>query len=318
VVVRLRKFGLLVVLGAMASGGCAESRTDVATPSPAATPMPTADVSELGVGEPTARATKGGLVVEFWLDRMSVPIGGRLNALARVSNDGPSTVMWETNTCSSGAAPMAVKRLGGAAPPPAVNDPVAEFRRQVLEPRDLVGGFIDTRVAGSTLTMACADFSALGRFAPADSEELVVAWDAVESREVWLSAGTHEVSATFTYWGLDQEGPPEQSEQLVATANIELTGETPQRPSFADYVDAALADQQFAGWLAEQPVNTWINPSWVFWPNREGEYPPQPYFKNATVGAFAIGLFVMEDGGEKFGEVILDVPTLKVLGHRFR
>jgi hypothetical protein len=272
--------------------------------------------SSLGAGEPTGRASRDGLDVEFWLDRNTVGIGERVRALARVTNHGPTTVQWETNTCVSGPAPMVVRRPGSGVTDRPLGEQRAEFRRQILSGQDVVGGFIDARYAGRD-RVACTLPSIVAQFGPGDSHEQLLAWDARESRDHRLAAGTLAVTATFTYWGLGEDGPPGRSDELMASAVLHLTGEGTTGLGLPDYADAALADPEFTAWLMEHPIPTWINTVYNFWPNSEGEYPRMPAYARASAGAVDIGLAVFVGGREGFGMVILDPSTLEVLGHRF-
>ncbi len=76
-------------------------------------------------------------------------------------------------------------------------------------------------------------------------------------------------------------------------------GAVPLAPALA--IDAALADDAFAGFVKRYPEARWINPH-----------------MQLRDGSWGVGLFVMSDDGqgELFGEVTVD-PAGNVVGHRF-
>lgn len=297
---------LIAVVAVAAAGLMAAIGHDHPTPPP-----------DLGQGAPTARATRNGLTVELWLASPTAAIGQRLFALARVSNMGDPMVTFETNTCGTGPARVAIDRSGAADGGVAWTGNAAAFKRQLLKAEgEGWGGFTDA--ARMDEGVSCPAFSRPGQFVPGQVEELVVAWDALGGRGQHITPGPATVRATFTSWRTGTDGPPEGPTQaLTAQASIELTGQAGAERALAPYIDAALDDPGFADWLAAQPIDTWINPSFTFWPNSEGQFPAQPRYANAPHGAVDISLFVIgrpEAPDEGRGMVTLDADSLRVMG----
>jgi hypothetical protein len=258
-----------------------------------------------------------GLTLELWLDRTTINVGDRVTALARISNRGTSTVMWESNVCTNGPAHVVVYAEWATSPFP-VDDGVAnEFRRQILDSRpNLVGGFRDAKTI-DVENVGCFAYAAPRRFKPGDSAEMVVAWDANGRPGYPVTPGPATIRSTFRFWEVGTPWPPPEKavEEFSLSQQVEIKGAASGEHSVAEYVDAALADPQFKDWLNRHPIDQWINPSVAFWPNAVGAYPSDPIYANAKTGAVDISLFASgSGGGHSTGRVTLDATTLAVLG----
>jgi hypothetical protein len=294
-------------------------------PIQAPTPSPTAPWTpsgELGSGEPTARGEVDGIVVELWLDRRDVDAGGRVQALARVTNEGDTVVYREENVCGTGPAPVTVEGSWGLPAGESWTGVAAEFKRQVLAAegalphgRSRIGGFVDAARIDDD-SVLCFLPSIIGPFRPGDSARMRLAWDAIAPEGRVIPAGTAYVRATFESW--TDRDTRQHAPAISAETTIEIGhGPTPAL-TIVDYVDAALADPEFSAWLEERPMSSWINPLVTYWPNGEGVYPAMPEYEGVTDGAVDVGLARFGDEYEEVAVAVIDATDASVLGVRYQ
>jgi hypothetical protein len=268
----------------------------------------------LGVGPPLATGERDGILLQLWLDRQQVRVGDRLFALTRVTNNGTTSPTWEKNICGSGPAPISVTRVSELPVGQSWTGLAADFKQTVLSEGGFVSGgraslgkFWDAGMFDTVIPMGCPGYSQQGPFMPGEVSEMVLAWNVAAPQGQVMSTGTASVTATFA------SSAPDISAQTL----IEIEAVEPTEPlTIVHYVDIALSQSEFNDWLNERPRSSWINTSVTFWPNDQGEYPPQPEYEGVTNGAVDVGLF-RSPAGEQYGSVIIEVGTGRVLGTRF-
>lgn len=268
----------------------------------------------LGEGPPLTSGEQDGIVVQLWLDRQQVRVGERLFALTRVTNNGTTSPTWEKNICGSGPAPISVTRVSELPVGQSWTGLAADFKQKVLSEggfvsrgRAILGKFWDASMFDTLIPLACAAYSQQGPFAPGEVSEMRLAWDVAAEEGQVLSTGTASVTATFA-----SSAPAISAETLIEIQAIEPNGAL----TIVHYIDIALSQSEFHDWLNERPRSSWINTHVGFWPNDEGQYPPQPEYEGVTNGAVDVGLFRSLPQGEEVGSVIIEVGTGRVLGIR--
>jgi len=312
------------VAPAPASSGVAASMSATSPASPSAIASPSTEPPgasptdgssqphELGVGPATASQSSDGFLVEFWLDKLHVEPGDRVSALVRVTNEGNKSPMWESNTCFDGPAPIAIVGAEPLEPGKSWTGNAALFKSTVLnylgvapDGRPPLGKFIDASRIDIDQPAACSLMSDTKPFKPGEVEEARLAWDVGAPRGMPLDAGQMTVAARFVTDEIT----------VVAEAGLDLTAGSPAGLTDVDYVDAALAQPDFAAWLNDRPKASWINPMLEFWPTDQGAMPNFEPYKSAMNGAVDVGLFA-EDAGTGVFDVVLDPLTAEVLGTR--
>jgi hypothetical protein len=267
-----------------------------------------------GAGPPTLSATKGGLVLEVWLDRTTVPVGARLTSLVRVSNIGTRSPWWEGNACLAGPARTTIEPSRPADIGKAWSGKAGTFKRKLLQYAWRPEALIDIDVVGLD-NVGCTTVSRIRRFKPGSVAQLVLAWDAVDREGRPIIPGPATVTSAFEMWKPGTR--PDWSDpkvELVAGTTIEITGEPESTVPLSRYIDAALSDDVFRAWVERQRKPRWWEPKAMFWPGDGGGYPSDRRYERATEGAVDIGMF----GPGPVGEVTIDTATLEVLGRHLR
>lgn len=263
-------------------------------------------------------------MVEVWLDRSSVEIGDAVSALVRLSNRGGNVVQRETNTCGVGPASMEVIQggLGGAPIVPFGREwpgRAGEFKRLVVQqagfgPERELGMFYEQRMLGGNF--ACDDMSQIKPFEPGDSVFMELVWPAVAREGSVLVPGPAVARATFSSVSNAQPGaaPPLT---VAAEAPLEIVGPQPSLGlTMVDFVDAALAEQEFLDWLQAAPPNAQLDPNVTYWPTEDGTFPRIPPFDQIEPRPVVeVGVFLM-GAGEQFHSVIVDRETGEALAVR--
>ncbi len=289
-----------------------EPAASVASPE-AATSRP---APELGVGAPTMSAERDGVLLEVWLDHTSLPAGARLNALVRVSNQGTTTVLWQTNICGTGPAETTI---APSRPPDTEVEwtgRAATFKRKLLD-NVLAPSVLWDATTIDLENVGCDAYSAIEPFEPGSVAEMTVAWDAVDRPGRPIVPGPATVTSTFETWTPRKQPaePVDPDHELVASTTIEIVGGMGETVPVARYADIALSDDTFRTWVETRKArpHSW-DPFASYWPNDDGVYPDDPRYERATEGTVDIGMFV---GNGPYGEVTIDLATLEVLGWRW-
>lgn len=227
----------------------------------------------LGKSEPTASAQQGGIILEIRLDRQQVRAGERVFALVRVTNDGDQVPTREENICRNGPALTTVDGNSGLPEGRTWTGLAGEFKNAVVAELGGFGG-TTTRIGQfEDEAIDCSDPRCIMAepvpFLPGDRVEALVTWDVVADPGRVIAGGQATVRAAFT-----------SSAGSVATeTSIEIEADSEPERTVVEYVDIALAEPTFRGWLEEQPRHTWNTATISFWPADElGQYPPGPSY----------------------------------------
>jgi hypothetical protein len=290
-------------------------------------PTPSSQPVELGSGDPTARGETEGVVVELWLDRTQVAIDDVVLAMVRVSNQGTQALGREGNTCGTGPARTTVEQRDNAGALefgerwPGRAD---VFKRSLLNDAGLgaqrdLGTFIDTTMFERNVL--CTLESRMAPFAPGATAQAALAWRASARDGSIVVPGATVIKSTFQTeeWMAN----PAPVIRVTAEAEIEIIGADPSAefvgPTLVDYVDAALAVDDFREWINGMPAGTRLDPNYIFWPTAEGNWPGvAPYTSMVPRPVVEIGAFRLNDGGdgEEFRAVVIDRATGQVLALR--
>jgi hypothetical protein len=255
------------------------------------------------------------MVVEIWLDRQQARLGERMFGLARVTNNGETAPVWETNICGHGPAPITVTKASDLPAGKAWPGLAADFKRAVLveggfssQGRAIVGEFWEASHFDAPIPIGCPAYSQERPFLPGETSQMLLAWDAVPREGQVLTSGTASVEATFT----------SSAGRVTAETSLELQAtDSAEQRTIVDYIDIALTVPEFNDWLNARPRASWVNTNVSFWPNDDGEYPPRSEYAGVTNGAVDIGLFRSHGDRDEYGAVIIDLGSGRVVGTRF-
>lgn len=253
---------------------------------------------------PTATAESEGLLLELWLDRTSSAPGERLMAFTRISNLGAEAPVRQGNTCGEGPVPTTIQPV---LPPDRGLDwtgNAAVFKELLLAEEWRPQGLLQAWM----LDVGDSGCNAWGRdevFAPGSVDQDVLGWDVVDRQGRPLQSGPATVDSRFET-GRMGSGP--RTAMVSLATQVEITGEPGAERSVVDYIDAGLGDERFRAWLDKQGEPEWWDPYASYW---EGRLPRSKRYEGATDGAVAIGM-----SGPRRGEVVVDIPTLEILGRK--
>jgi hypothetical protein len=280
-----------IVAALVAVGGCSSD------PQPSLPPAPALAT--------TATVESDGLRVTLVVDGPGLEIGIPRLATVTVRNLGADDALYGTDDC--GLAVDVAYRAGrewAAIGPPLVGS-AAEFKDLALTSKAIAGSgaawhLTPERFIGVE-SWACGDALLERRLPPGEVIEERLQWDA------WPGSpsGPVELAALFGFIRRehDPEGNDDRRIEVLLQSAI-IGGVAPDRLGPAGAVDAALADEPFAAFLASAPRNTWIGPRLDL--DRDGRI-------------WRVGLFV-ERGAlapRAYGEVAIDGQTGLVVGRRF-
>lgn len=259
-------------------------------------------------GVPDATSEHDGIRVELWSER-SARAGDRVYARVRVTNLGDLDVTHETNDCPWGPA-----RTVMLAPNEMIGREwtglARTFKQLVLSDSGFgigevqVGDFVDIAYATES---SCPAASRLGPLRPGEAIERTLVWGGRPKPGLPSPNGRVKIKAAFT----------SSADVVVAETNVEIaSADQSLGLGLVDYVDAALSSSEFTAWLNEEPETSWVNPSVLYWPNSNGEYPRVPAYDGVSGSVVEIGLFRDVTGSSQFGAAIVDQRTGTVVAVR--
>jgi hypothetical protein len=278
--------------------------------SPSVEPMDTARPTvPQREGPPTAVAEGDGIVLELWVPDEPATIGQWFFSHLRLTNESRGVVLIDY-PCDQ----IAVKLDASSLVPPgrAWTGLAAAFKEQLLA-RYEHGNWtmVESQSIGRE-QRACGDVA--GPMSPGGVVEQTYALDLTGTRHAGaVRPGPASVVATFKTYDWSEGDPP----TITTDAPIRIEGVPTTETSIVGYIDRALEEKRFTDWLAKEPLDSWINTHISWWPNEEGQYPPDPLYRKATEGTVGIGLFRIGPNLEELGAVIFDLPSGKLLGFRF-
>jgi hypothetical protein len=232
--------------------------TDPPTPSPSPIPSPPADL-------PTRLVkSKSGIRVTIELDRNPLRAGDPTWATMTVQNRGSTDATWYHDGC---AIPVGLGgEIVGTRWRPGVEQSgqAALFKARVVEAS---GGdvpwiqFIHERYIGK-VGFGCADLGVTDTIPPGDSLVHRARWDGMASPALGPPpGGAVELTGRAAYYFRGK-----QPARLITTAVIELRatawivdGKDPTLLDPPEIIDAALADEDFAAWLADKELGNGRN-----------------------------------------------------------
>lgn len=250
--------------------------------------------------------TVDGVKVQAWVPDTTIPTGGWLNALVRITNTNDEPVYLGGCSLLDG---LDVDTEPLFDPGEHWDGAFGDFKRQVLERGAFYAHFelFEGRVGD------CLPESA-ERMRAGERVDLQMVWHAVHLGREPLPPGD-----AVLYAGTVRDGRDGGRERpVLVEVPIHLEGDEPAYPSPGELVDVALRHPPFVDWLARHPRSAWLSGHWTAWPNEDGDYPPGPPYDRATDGAIDITLFAYGPTGlTTYGTVVVDPWTGEVIGTRF-
>ena len=225
-------------------------------------------------------------------------------AAVRIEDVGDRPIRWAAGGCGD---PGSIDIDLGEVFPAGRSDwpePLARFKREALGPGNGNGllRIVYTAEARWGTQVACPASLGIETLDPGAHLDLRAGWDGTYDGSP-VPAGPATVTATFPLMDV-QDGPIDASSDThavavaVPTAIVGDGGAAAIGPAIL--VDTALADPDFAAWVAAGPVDRWINPD------------------IAHIGAtWQVGLFKTDPGrsSEEYRGVVID-STGRVIGHK--
>ena len=287
------------------SAGPSAASSPAATGPAASGPLPStslAPVGELPNDLPTsASATRDGVSVSIEVASAPLRTDEAVEVTLKVRNVGNRDVQFLTDGCE-----IPVSAYGLLTGPSWIGSldhegVAAEFKAASLEPvpsglGDRAFGFDDPLEQNGA---GCADIGIVKTLPAGSIITRKVTWtgDAAEN----VPPGPAFIVAAFPYHGHVGDPGNRSHEPVVAYLESWVDSDAvPPSIPLGVAIDLALADPDFAEWLADKPSSTWVNPH-----NR----------LDVELGTWRIGLF--RDLGTDYGSVTLDMRTGEVLDHRF-
>lgn len=217
----------------------------------------------------SGEAVDSGLRLTVALDRAEVAPGDSVSIVATIENDRAQPVVLKLDECGAPAQMYA-----------AVAVPVDPVGR---EWNDLLGTFKDfallngLREGGVPIALPRHVYATPNTCLPADREvtlaegataSVSLRWEAEHVEGVPIGPGEYDFTVVVSH---DPTGePPQRSDpngpignwiksysDLAISGTFRITGASPEVVSAGQALDAVLADQSFAAWLARQPASTW-------------------------------------------------------------
>lgn len=264
--------GAAIILGAVLFGPLSSrpglAPTSSATvPAIAATPTATPATSEAL----TLTADDTGVSLSASLDRTTVEPGGTVVITVTVHN-GRTTSAGYYALCPGSA--IMTTSLPLPLEPTGLNwtGTKAAFKAAALGGTSITGESDDS-MASSIYSATCSPGNAYRTLGPGETIESHLIWPASLVKGVPALPG--DVPFTITFMGLPGYPsafptlPPGAlpgmdiwaplPSMLHVAGHIEIVGQAPKLLSKGQVIDAALANPQFASWLAEEPSSTWSN-----------------------------------------------------------
>jgi hypothetical protein len=260
----------------------------VSAATPTATPAPSEAL--------TLTADDTGLSLSASLDRTTVEPGGTVAITVTVHN-GRTTPAGYYALCPGAAIMTTTLPLPLEPPGLSWTGTKAAFKAAALGGTSVIGES-DVSMGSSIYSATCPPGIADRTLGPGETIESHLVWPASLVKGVPALPG--DVPFTITFMGLPGYPPAfptrppgpvvtifwaPDSSMLHVSGHIEVVGQAPKLLSKGQAIDAALANPQFASWLAEEPSSTWsiINvalqndgpagPSWMIEVFRENGVP---------------------------------------------
>ena len=278
--------------------------TSVRASLPALTAAPSTPVATIPPDLAThAQVERDGVRVSIDVDAVPLRKDGPATVTLTVENRSSRVVRWLTDGCR---VPVSASiRFVGDAWIGGTNQTgvAAQFKELALQ-RRLQNGFAALGAAfndpmqGQPL-QGCSDIAIVEQLKAGAHITRTVTWPDPYPIFPQLPNGPIEIVASFPFHGWPGDPDGTRYEPIAARLPSSLVSDDvieflPPGPA----IDAALADSQFAAWLATKPLSQWVN-------SRRNLDP--------ALGTWEIGLFVV-DG---YALVTLDSHSGKVISRRF-
>ena len=213
----------------------------------------------------TLVAEAAGLRLTAELDRVAVDPGGEVTVQLSLHNTRPGDVVFE-EPCDTQA--MVVEVPNPVEPIGREWDGIAgSFKSYALE--ESQGTPIESSIRTPLRTVAKArpchaathgeGVATLGTIPSGDTYETTLTWSADYVRDLPAGPGEVPFSIEVRYDVMEAGNGMFTAETIALDGTITILQGGPAPISAGQAVDAALADEAFAAWLAEQPASSWEN-----------------------------------------------------------
>jgi hypothetical protein len=211
----------------------------------------------------TIRHEVDGIRFTIELDRNPMPAGEPTRATFEVRNTGNDDVTWSYDGCATPLAASGAMTDVRWDPGVRHENQLFLFKAMALEKQQIVDGAVNLRIVleeqADRGSVGCADIADSQTIAPGD---------AIRERAVFDGFATYRLGpppsgpVTFQVWAASywraSDGPPTDRSDAAIEFTFEswiTGGQDPSRISPAEAVDGALADPDFAAWIAARSMD---------------------------------------------------------------